>query len=620
MGGISDRLGEYLLSEKTFTGLRSFFQRAARSDYEYKVAMAPRCFNLCEAILDTSAPVALKNIISNQGLLIYANEFASCYLKHYEFPSVLLIDVLLTHGKTISTFLYCFENAVAECLHEQSGKWWPISLVHLSLMEALEIWVYASVPECHPVEKSYMSLVKSEIQLTEQEIIHLSQQLSLFLNESGVANTTFQLTVPGTNVLKRAGREKKTDWEYLNLDYHGFTGKFYFPKVSSNRLRMVSAAYFYHEHEGLSPSYLLTGMIYFRTNPMSTIENALEEILEDIQVEDCVKLAKLLKKKTEYNIDFRMQFIGLLFSAYTIRAFIDEDGNDENWGKIIKNSDLLKVARYFGKYRDTYALIHRLVSSGSIYRTVKNWFSMTEKAITPTEPFSNEISKENFKKITEDIICLRGVQSELDAYEYSVNRKAFRPLDADKTALRFDQYIKELKAYQFYPPRFSIAAAMNMERAGMFSVQYIIHQDLDAILCQFKTEEPSTYIIPERYRDLLPALIFVEKRGWMIGLSPQSAVIKFVSYLQKHIKQIPSDDLLLVLDMQKALEEYLRLSYAMGKRLRQWEDFDWKSLAEIVMNTDEYRNYMDARGEKYIKYIKLASKFIIAGKANRLEE
>ena len=109
-------------NQTTQDKLQQWLKSILNKKVDYCGVLTRRCLNLLEVLLnrfkDELTPGLLSQcdqIMTENGFLLKAEEIASSYLKEEKFPTILLADDLLVHGRSINRFYQVFQELVYDC-------------------------------------------------------------------------------------------------------------------------------------------------------------------------------------------------------------------------------------------------------------------------------------------------------------------------------------------------------------------------------------------------------------------------------------------------------------------------------------------------------------------------
>ena len=111
MGRDLRSVAETYLGERHFESLSTFFKKIWTNtpQYRYRVFMARRCFNLNEIfmkiLLEKREGYDLTGMMSNQALLLQAEDVARRYVETGKIDPILIVDDIIIHGRTIQKLL-----------------------------------------------------------------------------------------------------------------------------------------------------------------------------------------------------------------------------------------------------------------------------------------------------------------------------------------------------------------------------------------------------------------------------------------------------------------------------------------------------------------------------------
>ncbi len=569
------QIGESVLHDSDYHGFHSFFNEVWASKHNFIVIFARRCYALNNVFLrilfdEKERKKKAERIITQNALMLYADEFANVYKKTGTFPSILLVDDIMLHGRGVATLLYNFEELIWDSLTKYSDPSRQQSVssaqsvfaendryyVHQKLIAAVNISIYAMNKAPTLMDESFIRCIKYVKQQRSTDLKDLSLRISTFLQSANEPNTSYRYSfpIPTTKLLTPAKNWLKIPWKYRGKLYDIYYkrkegSENFYPIVYSHGEEYIKIE---NDCETTREAYTwVTGVavggdIHFEQ--FNNICNEIISILKDEGDKDKKNptkfnfLIKILNSKHPLQQRQRTQLISFFLSSFYVYDFCKEFeiNVDTTYKRISKESsdveknilfDVHKIVGNFGKPKDVNDAIWALFDENSklmqrlqkpletfsILPSQISWSGYSEN--TDYTKHDNNICVQ-YNRLVEDILYVLGTNSEYEAFEIRSNRKRFIPSshkDSPDT-LSLCQCLSEVgrKNNQSTSPipldAHSILACLTvLVDCGLAAMNFGYDPTSGYIQCMFKAGELSTFTIPRRYHWFIPALSLIEK-------------------------------------------------------------------------------------------------------------
>lgn len=174
-----NNLGQYWLGEEIYQGLRRFFQHIweETGENDYCIFLARRCYNLHELFLSTFGKKDYsrgKYALSNNAILLKGRELAFQYFINNKLPSIMIVDDVLIHGRSLTFFLYRLEQKIRSELIVLGASQEQLSRLYLALVHAVKIRVYFENSDKILLNEVYRGRMESSKCVTRQTSMSLS--------------------------------------------------------------------------------------------------------------------------------------------------------------------------------------------------------------------------------------------------------------------------------------------------------------------------------------------------------------------------------------------------------------------------------------------------------------
>lgn len=627
-----DRIGNQILYERDYEGLRTYFETVWASKHEYVVIFARRCYALNNIFLRTAfkereRKEKIKHIITQNGLLLYAERFAEKYVDSGKLPSILLSDDIILHGRGISKTLYDFEMQIQQHLMEiqkvdeltDSEQYY----LHRALIDAVQISVYAINETPILLEGLTSWNIQAASEKNSKELRALSQRISLFLQKAAEPNTSYRYSfqlpadrvgapVDGWDLVKWQYRGEQRD-VYVKRD---FSASNFFPVVYTHGTMTFNDQVY----------TWVSGEVSGGDIPRREIDQICKEIVAVLSEEDSKKFSfiiRALKLLSPWVYRVKMQLVSFVLSVICVADFCETCGFDDfdsfynflsQEQMEIINSDMHKLAANFGLADDAHDAIWEFVSNPSLTRKIRDAIWQKFHVVTETIERSTsdaELTESvmiQYNTIVEDIFYRLGMDSEHEAYEISCKRQRFRPdlpnRSPDVISLSgcLKEIATELMAHGIEPDaRYMQACLSTLLDCGLAAMNFSYNQNSEKIECTLKAGELSTFALPRRFQWFIPAFSLIEREHYGDREAPVNILEQFINQLSPesdakneghsidHVEQAAFECL------KKCGSEFIDRIYQCGQTLNGWNT--------NLMTLDDYKDLYANSGVSYLKVL-----------------
>lgn len=619
-----ERVAESTLKYKDYMGIQEFFSDIWKSDHRYIVVLARRCFNLeyLFAGLLNIDNNQRKHIISNNAFLLYADQIASEYIQGGTFPTILIVDDLLIHGRGAGKLLFQFEKLVTDAIMEQSPSLYESKKhnIHWELTDAIDIYIYAVNKNGIILDNSFARKVKPYELLEESELKELSQRLSRLLERIGIPNTSYVISQRISP--QELQHNQDNTWSVLLWTYHGNQYQF-FTKCDCPSEPKLIATLRTNKKSGQNqdlPTWITSTTIWGnlevadmeiicveirRILPQSTNLHCIRRILDSQQ--------KLLQKQ-------RAQLLSFILSACFLADFRGENL------QLTEESDLAKVCRNFAKFEDIYSELMAICQNCDLLRKIREISAslITEKcdSIFCEEDSStlwNPELSESSNNLTEDIFYEIGMRSEMAAYEIKTNLHFFHPLKRGSDTIQVKDFMQKWAQAQkenigqkyMSISSCCIPSMLALMDSGLMSMNLEM-DDIDPIIqTVLKAGEMALFSVPRRLRYFIPALALVERDFWRAGMHAHEVVKSFIEFLCATMKKQDSPDRKALDYLEQNGNQWVEQLYGSGQSFHDWEmDLSTKEDWMASPGSMNYTEYIQDEIKKQNMYLMIAKDFL----------
>lgn len=167
----------------------AWLQKLGLRSYDYVVATTRRASNMVEAVRKTH-PDILPHYMTENGLLLQAEEIAEFYVSHGYFPQIAILDDILVYGRNLNTFLTQFWNTICQCL-SQLGIDAEADGIEKNFNQSITLCIYAVNDAPILLRHEFQWTMRSRQMLPESQWRSLSNSITKLISEQDLANTSY---------------------------------------------------------------------------------------------------------------------------------------------------------------------------------------------------------------------------------------------------------------------------------------------------------------------------------------------------------------------------------------------------------------------------------------------
>lgn len=333
---------------------RRMAQRIGLHNYRYVVATTRRASNFLELVRARN-PGVLPQYMTENGLLLQAEEIARFYEANGYFPKIAILDDILVYGRNMNLLLTQLWSTVSQCLSRLNigaGE-----DVEDAFNRSISLWIYAINDAPILLRHEFQWMMHCQQMLSNSQWRCLSDSISKLISDRDVANTSYVISAKlkgGTNY-----RPSVMSWaaddslRYRDNHYHY---SFYLFRLSPKA--------------GVYPSvrsYVKQGFQYFTPYffmPELNAEQVIRVLLavfdfsskQNMRVTNrCINLLNRIKECPSRLMVYA-QFTSLLLSQITLSVFF-ENLDLKTEAKLIYDTE--KISRNFGFETDMKPILDR---------------------------------------------------------------------------------------------------------------------------------------------------------------------------------------------------------------------------------------------------------------------
>ncbi len=595
---------ELRLGTDVLSGAQDWYEKTIQASQDYVIYIVRRSY-LLALMMEKITGVRMgkkEKYLTDAAFLLQCDKLAEQYRRSHSFPSILLCDDILIHGRNINHFLVELEKRLQEMLFEYDGD-----EIQRALVRALKIYVYARTDAPLLLLGRYELNLKYLRREEPAFIKKLSSGISGLIVYSGMANASYVYSdwIAEEQVKKLDLKEwKRTAYQGVEqyvwmrvLGKPSHVKAIYTIRLVSNRFggrRMIPFVFLPNLDE--KETRKLISYIFEKMVQNGFAHAELQWVIEWEQ------------QKGKRNIN---ELITLILSSAILREYKSNMGiqaaeqeKEEEIGKLVRNyrqADWESAENFIRKIvsLDLFTveeLDRILLDVISDERQVVSVFDDGEELAVDEQMYMIDDLENYFYK--------KGCQEEIEAYQlsirpYSENSRRFR-----RTARGCCFLLNELAGrYSLGQAEYMIAYFLQMMDAGVLTLSSYAPSNVNVVgYTQYaKPGEQSLMLEVLNKYEYMPLLCDMQTQCWRIGIEMLEGLRR---YTESSLCDLP-------LGMGKQLEQFILNLAEMGQRPSDWNSnylskiddqyhirrYGMKDISEYMKRQREhvknYRNYLE---------------------------
>lgn len=597
-------VAEELLEEGVLPELCEWYLKTLDAKWEYVVFIVRRSYLLALIMEEITGKKMEKSsnaiFLTDASLILHCSELARRFRENNEFPSILLCDDLLLHGRNINHLIDVLEKTLCELLPEYDEN-----VIIESLASTVQVHVYTKAEGGTLLYGRYEGQMEY-IRKGKAKFLHrLSSDISELILHSNISNASYIYSqYVSYDCMERIREETLVSTQYQNTEqytYVRYVGKGNTKKaILTLRFVKVKSK---EEHSG----YRAIPFVFLPNLDEDTTKVVLKQVEEKMQSDDFSGLMNMLYEipgKRTFNELLTMVLSNVLLWEFKCKYKIEEKSKENE-------IEILKLARNYN--------FHTLKQAQNCLNEVlfKKLFSINELELMLDEVIPNSFCvldlnsddcgiasnfKENTAKIVgklEDYFYDKGWKEEKLAYELTQMSYYLGPKKSQRNVRGCCFALKEInQTYGYEEARKSIAYFLQMMDVGVLSLSSYAPQNMEVVgFAQFaKAGEQSLLIEPLRYFLYVPLLaeMQTECEIWNLDLKREMEEYCRVANIEQSSQMI---------DIWLGFVQRLEM---IGEKVQDWLDEKYLSRLEFtnIMQKEIFLKKQKEYKNNYREYIK----------------
>ena len=307
---------------------------------------------------------AEKVYITDAAFLNMSSQLAEYYIENGCFPSILLVDDLLLHGRNLMHILHEMEDRIVLQIRATIQELDEERVV-LDFAHSVVIYVFARVEKGVLLDARYDYQAKAKMLLSIAKIHELSGMISSVVAHSRIANTCYVPAVTVANTDRKRiceeGAWESSEWQYIDEKKTSYMGRradiWVLPRFDGNALKYVVSVRMSGLPEAVKTMVPLVFLPDLDDDQTERLEDFVFSQLEEKDVE------RLKGFRTAFGRRTINELITMFFSTMVLYRFSD----DAKIACQISSTEIRKLARnvYQGSLEETEAFLQRFLLAAS---------------------------------------------------------------------------------------------------------------------------------------------------------------------------------------------------------------------------------------------------------------
>lgn len=596
------------MSKDDIYGITQWYNEILDSDSKYIVFIVRRCYLLAlimEKFTGRRMEDSNKTVyLTDAALYLWCKELADCYRETGKFPTILICDDVLIHGRNINHYIQGLEKELCALLEEYEN--W---IIKQALLQAIRIKVYVRADNKLLLLDRY-GVKLSYIRKEKASYWHkLSYDISMLISKTDVAYASYIYTE------KISGQE----FEKINIEDYietRYQNKTQFTKVNfigkNDAVKAVATIRILKNRT--------QGEISYRVMPMVFLPNLDDKETNSLCDWITEKMAGTAFTQQEKNILYKLQEVNgkrtfsELLTLFLSQALLQQFNAE--YGIVIEKNDkcdeIDKLARnynlsgFIDEFDDTKSFLRKIISEQII--TVDEMRSEIDKAVS-LERSHFAIDTVSKDKTVEKNVKIK-IVNELEQYFYDMayeeERKAYLQKQNDDHSIA-ENLTRRVKSCGFVlkelldhksldEAKIAVSYFLQMMDAGVLSVSSFAANYVHVVgFIQYaKAGEQSLLLYPLKEDEYMPMLYYMYqvcvRKCWKV----ENELKRYKAYEACELEDEKFEELL---DFVKKLDD-------IGQSPEDWkENFRGKVQFEEETNFAISFAYMGKQLEHVKKYI-----------------
>ncbi len=596
---------QVLFREGVFEGVKSWYRYTLKGKWQYVVFTVRRSYILA-LIMETITGEKMEDsgsvlFLTDAAFLLRCQELADIYRKSKCFPSILLCDDAMVHGRNMNHLIEGVEKRLCSLLNEE----FEADEVKNALLDAIEIHVYVRNKGDLLLRSPYIWNLHYACREGPAFLHQFSSDISTLILRANITNAVYVYTEYLSNIDMERIRERLEGYvetayqntvQYTKCEYIG-------PKEEIKAIFALRIIKNQHQ-EGyrVAPFVFLPNMDWVETY---VVVRAVMEKIPDRRCREWLLQTSRIAGKRTFN-----ELITMLLSNVVLQMFNRKFSIEA--GEADREEELAKLARNYNQFgfEETKRMLGGLQEL-ELFRDMDevsgifSQLSLGKRRVMclkegPKGGLLADTVKERIKRRVEDYFYERGCADEEAAYGLKKNLY----LQSNKRSIRRTRGIcftlADLnRGYTEQESRYCIAYFLQMMDAGGTTVSSYAPNNVNVVgFAQYtKAGEQSLMILPLRLYDYIPMLDRIEYEARHRLLDKKEVTWRFMNCFPD---QYP-------LKLKTEIMEFLEGLEPMGSLVDDWdvdymdkiEGEDEELFACIKRRKINLKRYMDYAEETF---------------------
>lgn len=335
------------------------------ADFDYIAVVTRRAANIIFLLLEgeDNLKELRDRIITDNALLLEAENIVDRYVKEREFPKIAILDDVLAHGRALNYFMGTFRRLLFRCLNQKDFQY-DLAEAETDYYNSITLWMFAINDAPVFLDSKYQWRLRYQNIWAESQWRLLSNSIAKVISEEDTANTAYILSAKikaaGTDEAISEARLKDSGWLVdKETTYRGNNQHFYlFEETYENGVYPTVRSYVKENYRYFTPYFFVEKL---ETSKVVKGLNIVFDYMFKESPKGSNRLVRQINRIGEFpeRLNDYCQLFYLILSQITLNIFWSDSGLD-SMPEVIYDYD--KIARNFSPFEDMETMLQGLIN------------------------------------------------------------------------------------------------------------------------------------------------------------------------------------------------------------------------------------------------------------------
>lgn len=600
------QVAEKIVNKEILQELCQWYEHILHEEREYIVFIVRRSYMLALLLEKMTGKKMEENskaiFLTDASLILQCRSMADIYIETGRFPSILLCDELLLHGRNLNHLIDAMENRLVACLPDCDPK-----DIRRRLAAAVKIYVYARTEQEVLLYGRYEERMEYMRRENAGFLHSFSGSISEWILCSGFSNASyvFSRLIDEAMMTKIQEKEKLIGTKYQNTVQYTSVSLL----GGGNRKKAVLSLRFVKTKEG--EGYRAIPFVFLPNLDTDVTDKLLNEVKQRTGNEDFHQIMEALAHipgRRTLNELLTMLFSHVVLLDFLERYQIDIQPNAETEQELVCE-EILKLARNynFDTLEHAKGLLKELLfrklfakeeMEAVFERVIPDDYKVLEVSADPRTR-KTLASQESVVRRLESYFYNKGWQEEAFAYRMTQMPYYISPRRSERRVRGCCFILSELcGGFEEQETGICISCFLQMMDAGVLSLSSYAPNSMDVVgYAQFaKAGELSLLLEPLRYYEYIPMLALIQSECGKWNIDLKKEIERFTCRMEQGFDSNRIEEIV----------NFIHTLEMIGQKADEWDDEGY--LRKIQFNSEQERQAFVTRQsalkEAYQRYLR----------------